>query len=74
MVTIRHASFNDVAVIHVMIQAVYAEYRAVLPHSSLWNETPQTVAAEMKLGPILLSIAATLPYDSCSWKNLHLGK
>lgn len=39
-----------------MFQAAYAEYRALLPHSSVWHETSQTVAAEMKLGPIMLSV------------------
>ncbi len=55
MVIIRHASFNDVVAIYAMTQTAYAEYRALLPHSSVWHETPQTVAAEMKLGSIMLS-------------------
>lgn len=48
MVIIRHASFDDVAAIHAMTQAAYAEYRAELPHSSVWYETLDIVAAEMK--------------------------
>lgn len=56
MVIIRPASFDDVAAIHAMTQAAYAEYRALLPHSSVWHETPDIVAAEMKLGPILLAV------------------
>ena len=56
MLTIRHASLNDVASIHAMTQAAYADYRALLAHSSVWQETPDIVAAEMKLGPILLAV------------------
>jgi len=56
MVTIRHANFDDVAAIHAMTQAAYAEYRTALPYSSVWHETPEIVANEMKLGPILLCV------------------
>lgn len=54
--TIRHASFDDVAAIHFTTQAAYAEYRALIPYSSIWLETPEIIAAEMQLGPILLSV------------------
>lgn len=56
MVTIRNACIDDVAAIHAMTQAAYVEYRTLLPHSSVWHETPEVIAAEMKLGPILLSV------------------
>ena len=55
-VTIRHASFDDVAAIHLITQAAYAEYRALIPYSSIWLEIPETIATEMQLGPILLSV------------------
>ncbi len=55
-VTIRRASFDDVEAIHLITQAAYAKYRTLIPYSSIWLETPEIVAAEMQLGPILLSV------------------
>lgn len=55
-VTVRHASLDDVAAIHFITQAAYAEYRTLIPYSSIWLETPEIVVAEMQLGPILLSV------------------
>lgn len=55
-VTIRHATFDDVAAIHLITQAAYAEYRTLIPYSSIWLETPEIIAAEMQLGPIILSV------------------
>ncbi len=56
MITLRRANFNDVTDIHAMVQQVYAEYRALLPHSSVWHETPEVITAEMQLGPVLLAL------------------
>ncbi|MUL34904.1 GNAT family N-acetyltransferase [Gloeocapsopsis dulcis] len=56
MTTIRIANFEDIATIHAMTQAAYAEYRTILPHSSVWQKTPELIAAEMKLGSILLCV------------------
>ncbi len=55
-VTIRHATFDDVAAIHLITQAAYAEHRTLIPYSSIWLETPELIAAEMQLGPIILSV------------------
>lgn len=56
MTTIRVANFGDITTIHAMTQAAYAEYRTILPHSSVWQETPELIAAEMQLGSILVCI------------------
>lgn len=50
------ANFHDIAAIHLVTQAAYAEYRTLIPYSSIWLETPEIIAAEMQLGPILLSV------------------
>ncbi len=55
-IEIRYASFEDVIAIHQITQAAYAEYRALIPYSSIWLETPEIVAQEMQLGPVLLSV------------------
>ncbi len=55
-VEIRRASFDDVAAIHRITQAAYTQYRTLIPYSSIWRETPDIIAAEMQLGPILLSV------------------
>jgi ribosomal protein S18 acetylase RimI-like enzyme len=52
--TIRYATQKDAKLIFSMTQAAYAGYRALLPYSSVWQETPEDVADEMRLGPILL--------------------
>jgi len=53
---IRHASSDDVETIHAITQAAYAQYRTLIPYSSIWLETPEIIAAEMQLGPVLLVI------------------
>lgn len=55
-ISICYASFDDVAVIHRITQAAYAEYRTLIPYSSIWLETPDIIAAEMQLGPVLLVV------------------
>lgn len=55
-VAIRYASFDDVAAIYLITQAAYAEYRTLIPYSSVWLETPESVATEMQLGPTLVSV------------------
>lgn len=55
-VKICRANLRDVAAIHLVTQAAYAEYRTLIPYSSIWLETPQLITAEMQLGPILLSV------------------
>ncbi|MCU0533156.1 MAG: GNAT family N-acetyltransferase [Hydrococcus sp. Prado102] len=52
--TIRYATQKDAKLICAMTQAAYAGYRSLLPYSSVWQETPEDVAREMNLGPILL--------------------
>lgn len=54
--SIRYASLDDVSAIHHVTQAAYAEYRALIPYSSIWLETPEIIANEMQLGPVLLVI------------------
>ena len=55
-VKIRRASFDDVAAIHCITQVAYTQYRTLIPYSSIWRETPEIIAAEMQLGPILLCV------------------
>jgi ribosomal protein S18 acetylase RimI-like enzyme len=54
MKTIRYATPKDAKSIFTMTQAAYAGYRSLIPYSSVWQETPEDVAHEMKLGPMLL--------------------
>jgi ribosomal protein S18 acetylase RimI-like enzyme len=51
---IRPATPDDIPAIHAMTQAAYAEYRSLLPYSSVWQETPAEIAAEMQLDPVLV--------------------
>lgn len=56
MVIIRCAGQDDLEAIHLLTQTVYAEYRVLLPYSSIWQETPAVIAHEMALGPIFLAL------------------
>ena len=55
-VSIRYASLDDVVAIHNITQAAYTQYRTLIPYSSIWLETPEIIATEMKLGPVLLVV------------------
>ena len=52
--SIRYASLDDVVAIHCITQAAYTQYRTLIPYSSIWLETPEIIATEMQLGPVLL--------------------
>ncbi|MCU0567443.1 MAG: GNAT family N-acetyltransferase [Oculatellaceae cyanobacterium Prado106] len=62
--TIRRATFDDVQGIHTLTQSAYAEYRTLIPYSSIWQETPQEIASELELGSIFLAEIEAKPVGS----------
>jgi ribosomal protein S18 acetylase RimI-like enzyme len=80
MKTIRYATPKDAKLIFTMTQAAYAGYRSLIPYSSVWQETPEDVADEMKLGPILLfsvedrllgSVRCHIKYEPVRFLYIH---
>lgn len=63
-ITIRYAQADDVPTIHMLTQAAYAEYRALIPYSSIWQETPERITEELAQGPILLAVLEDGPVGS----------
>lgn len=63
-VTIRYARADDIPAIHTLTQAAYAEYRTLIPYSSIWQEMPERITAELAQGPILLAVLEDEPVGS----------